>query len=98
MPERSIPYSLAILWRSRGRFLPAVLAVTFSATLIALQGGLLLGLLIFISLPIDHAGAHIWVTTADAPSLTLAEPIPETWLLRVAAQPEVDRAEPYLMG
>jgi putative ABC transport system permease protein len=96
--ECSLPYSLAILWRSRSRFLPAVLAVTFSATLIALQGGLLLGLLIFISLPIDHAQAHIWVTTADAPSLTLAEPIPENWLLRVAAQPEVDRAEPYLMG
>jgi putative ABC transport system permease protein len=98
MTHRSIPYSLAILWRSRSRFLPAVLAVTFSATLITLQCGLLLGLLIFISLPIDHSSADLWVTTGDAPSLTLAQPIPENWLLRVAAQPEVERAEPYLMG
>jgi putative ABC transport system permease protein len=93
-----MPYSLAILWRNRSRYLPAVLAVTFSAALIAVQGGLLLGLLVFISLPIDHARADLWVTTGDAPSLTLAQSIPESWLLRVAAQPEVERAEPYLLG
>lgn len=93
-----MPYSLAILWRSRSRYFPAVLAVTFSATLIAIQGGLLLGLLIYISLPIDHAAADLWVTTGDCPSLTLSHPIPEGWLLRVAAQPEVERAEPYLLG
>lgn len=98
MPRGSLPYSLAILWRSRSRFLPAVLAVTFSAALIALQGGLLLGLLIYISLPIDHSTADIWITTSDAPSLTLAHPIPEHWLLRIDAQPEVKRAEPYLLG
>ena len=93
-----MPYSLAILWRNRNRYLPAVMAVTFSATLIAVQGGLLLGLLVFISLPIDHATADLWITTGDAPSLTLAQSIPESWLLRVAAQPEVERAEPYLLG
>src|SRR5262249_39640919 len=48
--------------------------------------------------PIDHSQADVWVTTADAPSLTLAQAIPESWLLRVAAQPEVERAEPYLLG
>ncbi len=98
MPHRPIPYSLAILWRSRSRFLPAVLAVTFSAALIAVQGGLLLGLLIYISLPIDHATADIWVTTADAESLTLAHAIPESWLLRLDGQPEIQRTEPYLLG
>jgi len=37
-------YSLATLWHERQRFLPGVLAVAFSALLIALQIGLLLGL------------------------------------------------------
>ena len=37
-------YSLAPLWYERQRFLPGVLAVGFSALLIALQCGLLLGL------------------------------------------------------
>jgi putative ABC transport system permease protein len=91
------PYSLAILLRNRNRYLPAVLAVAFSAALISLQGGLLLGLLIFTSLPIDRSSADIWVTTADADSLTLAKPIPESWLLRLSAQPEVRRAETYLL-
>jgi len=91
------PYSLAILLRNRNRYLPAVLAVAFSAVLISLQGGLLLGLLIFTSLPIDHSSADIWITTPDADGLTLAKPIPEGWLLRIYAQPEIRRAETYLL-
>jgi putative ABC transport system permease protein len=98
MQLRSLPYSLKILLRNRSRYLPAVLAVGFSAMLIAVQGGLLLGLLVFISLPIEHSRADIWVTTRDAPSLTLAKPIPESWLLRVAAHPGVQEVEPYLLG
>src|SRR5690348_3708065 len=93
-----MPYSLKILWREPVRYLSAVLAVTFSALLIAVQCGLLLGLLIYSSLPIDHAPADIWVTTPDAPSLSLAHPIPDAWLLRVTALPEVERAEVVLQG
>ena len=37
-------YSLALVWRERGRYVPAVLAVAFSALLIVLQFGLLLGM------------------------------------------------------
>ena len=37
-------YSLATLWHDRQRYLPGMLAVAFSAVLIALQCGLLLGL------------------------------------------------------
>ncbi len=98
MASWSCPYSLAILLRNRNRYLPAVLAVAFSATLISLQGGLLLGLIIFTSLPIDRSSADLWVTTADGPSLTLTQPIPESWRLRLHSQPEVSRAEPYLQG
>ena len=35
----ALPYSLAILWRDRRRFLAAVLAVAFSAVLITVQTG-----------------------------------------------------------
>jgi putative ABC transport system permease protein len=91
-------YALKILLREWLRYLPAVGAVTFSALLIAIQCGLLFGLLLYSSLPIDNAPAEIWVTTRDAKSLSLAHPIPETWLLRVAAQPEVTKAEIFLQG
>ncbi len=93
-----MPYSLAILWRDRSRYLPAVLAVTFSAVLIAVQCGLVLGLLICTSVPIDHAGADIWVITSDAASMPQTYPIPDLWALRVARQPEVVRTETYLLG
>ena len=54
-------YSLATLWYERARFFPGVLAVAFSALLIALQCGLLLGLFSITSIPIDHSRAHVWV-------------------------------------
>src|SRR3954452_9212976 len=46
-------YALTTLGHERQRFLPAVLAVAFSALLIALQSGLLLGLLTLMSTPVD---------------------------------------------
>jgi putative ABC transport system permease protein len=56
-----MPYSLTTLWHERQRFLPGVLAVAFSALLIILQCGLVLGLLAITSMPIDHCRADIWV-------------------------------------
>jgi putative ABC transport system permease protein len=91
-------YSLKMLLRDRIRYLSAVLAVTFSALGIAIQCGLLFGFVQYSSLPIDHSSAEIWVTTTDAKSMTLAHAIPESWLLRVAAQPEVERTEVFLQG
>ena len=46
-------YSLATLWYERQRFIPGVLAVAFSAVLVALQMGLLLGNFSFVSTPVD---------------------------------------------
>ena len=54
-------YVLAILWHERQRFLPGVLAVAFSALLIALQCGLLLGLFSVTSIPVDRSAADIWI-------------------------------------
>ncbi|HZV04368.1 MAG TPA: ABC transporter permease [Gemmataceae bacterium] len=89
-------YSLKILWHGRHRFLPAVLAVSFSAVLIAVQFGVLLGTLAVTSRPIDHAPAQIWVGIRDVPSIELGHPIPESWMFRVQADPEIEDVEGYL--
>src|SRR4051794_8509421 len=93
-----MPYSLTILWHERQRFLPAVLAVSFSALLIALQCGMLLGFLSVTARPINRAGADLWVGSQGLPSIGFGEPIPEEWRMRLAAQPEVERTESYLFG
>ncbi|HEY7330112.1 MAG TPA: ABC transporter permease [Gemmataceae bacterium] len=89
-------YSLKILWHGHQRFLPAVLAVAFSAVLIAVQSGVLLGTLAVTSRPIDHAAAQVWVGIRDVPSIELGHPIPQSWLFRVQAEPEVEDVEGYL--
>ena len=84
-------YSLTTLWYERQRFLPGVLAVAFSALLIALQCGLLLGLFSITSIPIDHTQADIWVGAPEVLSVDLGRPIPEELPSpRVASQPEVE--------
>src|SRR5262245_18776936 len=88
----------AALWHERQRFFPAVLAVAFSALLIVLQSGLLLGFFSLKSIPIDHAAADVWVGHPAVQSVDLARPVPDTWRERVEGQPGVVRAEPYLLS
>jgi putative ABC transport system permease protein len=90
-------YSLTTLWYERARFFPGVLAVAFSAMLIALQCGLLLGLFSITSIPIDESRADIWVAHPDVPSVDLGHTIPEAWLAYLS-MPEVERIEPYMEG
>jgi putative ABC transport system permease protein len=91
-------YALVILWHERQRFLAGIMAVAFSALLMALQCGLLLGMLSFVSLPIDHSEADIWVAGPGTESVDLGEPMPENYLVRLAVQPEVERVEIYLQA
>ncbi len=90
-------YSLQTLWFERQRFLPGVLAVAFSALLIALQCGLLLGLFSITSLPIDETRADVWVGHPEVPSVDLGRPIPEAWQSYLS-MPEVTHVETYLQG
>lgn len=90
-------YALATLWHERQRFLPGVLAVAFSALLIALQCGLLLGLFSITSIPIDMSNADLWVGHPEVPSVDLGRPIPESWMSYLA-MPEVERCEPFMEG
>jgi putative ABC transport system permease protein len=91
-------HSPAALWHERQRFFPAVLAVAFSALLIILQAGLLLGFFALKSIPIDHASADLWIAHPAVQSVDLGRPIPEKWLERFTAQPEVVRTDPCLMS
>src|SRR5213075_587776 len=91
-------YALSTLWYERQRYLPGILAVTFSALLIALQCGLLLGMFSTVSIPIDRSDADVWVGCSGVESIDLCLPIPEAWQVRISAQPEVERTESYLQG
>jgi len=94
----TMSYALATLWYERQRYLPGVLAVGFSALLIALQCGLLLGLFSITSIPIDHTRADVWMGAPGVLSVDLGRPVREGYLARLAAQPEVERCEVYLQG
>ena len=91
-------YALTTIWHERQRFLPGILAVAFSALLISMQVGLLLGLFTVVSLPIDRSQADVWVGYPGVQSFDLGQPVPATWQARLAMQPEVERTEPYLTG
>ncbi len=90
-------YALTTLWYDRQRYLPGVLAVAFSALLIALQCGLLLGLFSITSLPIDETRADLWLGHPEVPSVDLGRPIPSAWQSYLAL-PEVERIELYVQG
>ncbi|MHB1423464.1 MAG: ABC transporter permease [Gemmataceae bacterium] len=93
-----LPYSLLLIGRERGRYLPAILAVAFCAQLNILQWGVLMGTLSVLSMPIDLSRADVWVASHDVQSIELGHPIPEVWQARVASQPEVEQSEVYLFG
>src|SRR3954462_15735163 len=89
-------YALQTLWHERARYASGVLAVTFSAVLIALQCGLLLGLFKITSIPIDNTTADLWVGSTAVPSVDLGKPIPTWYLSRVEGRPGVRSVELFL--
>ena len=91
-------YSLSTIWYERQRFLPAILAVAFSAVLVAVQSGLVLGLLSMMSAPVDKSAADVWIGYPGVRSVDLGRGVPERWVARVAGQPEVERAETCIIG
>src|SRR6201988_1494971 len=96
--ETRMSYALTTLWYERQRYLPGVLAVAFSAVLIALQCGLLLGLLSVTALPIDNTRADLWVGGADVLSVDIGGAIPTAWVSRITENPEVVEVEEYLQA
>jgi putative ABC transport system permease protein len=93
-----LSYALTTLWHERQRHLPAVLAIGFSALLVAVQGGLLLGMFRFASIPVDHARADVWVGSPEVTSIDLGNPISEGRLVSLLGDPEVAQVETYVLG
>src|SRR3954471_11036630 len=89
-------YALQTLWHEKARYASGVLAVAFSAVLIALQCGLLLGLFKITSIPIDNTTADIWVGSTAVPSVDLGKPIPTSYLTRIEGMPGVNSVELYI--
>ncbi len=89
-------YSLTILWHDRQRYVPAMLAVMFSALLVSLQFGLLLGTFSLVSIPIDNTTADVWVGQPGVVSVDVGEAVPERSRNRVESLPEVVQTEPYI--
>jgi putative ABC transport system permease protein len=91
-------FALATLWHERQRYLPGILAVAFSAVLIALTCGLLLGLLSVTSIPITRTRADVWVGSAGVLSVDIAGVVPTGWTSRVMESPGVTACEEYCEG
>lgn len=90
-------YALQTLWHERTRYAAGVGAVAFSAVLIALQVGLLLGLFEITSIPVDHTSADIWVGDNDVESVDLGRPIPASLLARLD-RPGIQMPELYYLA
>jgi len=89
-------YALQTLWHEKTRYASGVMAVTFSAVLIALQCGLLLGLFKITSIPIDHTSADVWVGSTAVSSVDLGKPIPNSYISRLAEKSGVQMPEQYI--
>jgi putative ABC transport system permease protein len=89
-------YALQTLWHERNRYASGVLAVTFSAVLIALQCGLMLGMFKITSIPIDNTTADLWIGSTAVQSVDLGKPIPNSYITRVAGLPGVKMPEQYI--
>ncbi len=68
-------YGLQTLWHDKIRYAAGAGAVAFSAVLMVLQVGLLLGLFETTSIPVDHTRADIWIGSQDVKSVDLGVPI-----------------------
>ena len=90
-------YALQTLWHEKARYAAGVGAVAFSATLIALQVGLLLGLFELTSIPVDHTRADLWVGDSQVESVDLGQPIPAGLVARLD-RPGVHPPEQFFLG
>src|SRR5262245_38367923 len=91
-------WALQTLWFERKRYFPGVLAVAFSALLIALQVGIFWGLISVVSIPILHSNADVWITYPQAKSIDLGRAMPNYWRDRILALPEVSQDDQYIQG
>ncbi len=93
-----LSFALKTLASDRGKLLTGVAGVVFALVLMNIQGGLYLGLMRKASLLVDHCDADLWVGQKRVDNVDLARDIPEIWMNRIRALPDIDRVEAYIVG
>lgn len=91
-------YAIWTLLYERRRYLAGILAVAFSGLLIAMQVGLLMGLIGVVSIPIVNSTADVWVAYPNTLACDLGRPIPNYWIDRLWMLPEVEQADEFIQG
>lgn len=91
-------YALETLWFERKRYIPGIMAVAFSGMLIALQAGIMLGLIGVVSVPIENSKAQIWVAYPGTPACDLARPMPAYYQDQIWSQSGVSAVDEYVQG
>lgn len=91
-------YAIRTILFEKRRYMAGVLAVAFSALLIAMQVGILIGLIGVVSVPIVNSAADVWVAYPDTPACDLGRPLPAYWIDRLWAHPEVQSADEFIQG
>ena len=91
-------YAAATIWFERQRYLPAVLAVTFSGLMAAMPTAILLGLVSSMTLPIERSDADLWITHPRTISVELGRTIPTEWSAHLWSDPGVSGVEPIVLS
>jgi putative ABC transport system permease protein len=91
-------WALQTLWYERKRYWAGVMAVAFSVVLIAVQNGLVSGLMRMVSFPVDLSNADVWVAGPKVQSCDLGSVFDRDVLNRIVVRPEVERIDEYLQG
>ena len=91
-------FALRTLLFERKRYWAGVMAVAFSVVLIAVQIGLVHGLMSMVSFPVDLSIADVWVAAPKVRSCDLGGVMNRDFLGRLIVRPEVKRAEEYIQG
>jgi putative ABC transport system permease protein len=73
-----------------------VLAVAFSVVLMAVQGGVLVGLVATVSAPVDVSPAQIWIAAKHTPSADNGGPIASRYRNRLIMNPDIAQTDEYV--
>lgn len=91
-------YAIATCWFERRRFFAGVLAVAFSASLVSLLVGILLGLVSTVSAPVDRSTAELWLAAPKTESCDGGMPLARRWMNRLAMLPEVAQTDDFIQS
>jgi putative ABC transport system permease protein len=87
-----------VIWDGRRRYIPGILAISFSLILITLQCGIFYGLISSVTVPIIESSADIWVAYPKTRAGDLARPINRSWRESLLSLPEVERVDELVMA